>query len=310
MRYLITGCGGFIGKALYNRLVQIKNPDDIVVGVDRKSPYTFENHPHGTTDNFICNCQLDSDMWVNRFISTYIPDTIFHFAGCATVSSPAKKIWKSNVDTTFNILDSISRLSYKNLPKFILASSINSANNISSYSASKLAAEALVNAYSYQEYIIGMPLRFCAVAGAFNTHGAVSDIIKKILTIDNPEVFGNYPGSQKPFLFIDNLIDIILDIVNNLNIVTYLRYPYITIGPHDTVSIADIIEIVKNYTNKNTDVKFNSQNWKGDMQYVFTPYDFSLSRYSKFRPLPSYQAVQLAVAQTLEEEYSEYRNSL
>lgn len=310
MKYLITGVGGFIGKAIYNKLIEKKEQDDTIVGIDRRSPYSFENHPQGTTDHFICNCQLDSDMWVKRLLSSYKPDVIFHFAGCATVSSPAQKIWKSNVDTTFNLLDTISRLDYKKPPKFILASSINAAYNQSPYSASKLAAEALVNAYNYQEHVIGMPLRFCAVAGAHNTHGAVRDIIKKILTADNPEVFGNYPGSQKPFLFVDNLVDIILDITENLNTVNCLRWPAITIGPHDNVSIADIIEIVKKYTNKTVDVKFNGQGWKGDMQYVSTPYDNSLSRYSKYRPLQSYKAVEAAVVQTLKEEYSEYWNSL
>jgi hypothetical protein len=67
---------------------------------------------------------------------------------------------------------------------------------------------------------------------------------------------------------------------------------------------------VKKYTNKTVDVKFNGQGWKGDMQYVSTPYDNSLSRYSKYRPLQSYKAVEAAVVQTLKEEYSEYWNSL
>lgn len=309
-KILVTGAGGFIGKHIYNKLVENNNAQDMVVGIDRKSPYTFENHPYGDNRYFTCYAKLECSRWVNRLISVYKPDIIFHFAGCATVSSPAEKIWKSNVDTTFNLLDTISKLNYKKTPKFILASSINAAYNQSPYSASKLAAEALVNAYTYQENIIGMPLRFCAVAGAHNTHGAVRDIIKKILTVDNPEVFGNYPGSQKPFLFVDNLVDIILDITENLNDVNCLRYPVITIGPKDNVTIADIIEIVKKYTDKTVNVKFNGQGWKGDMQYVSTPYDNSLSRYSKHRPLQSYKAIEAAVVQTLKEEYSEYWNSL
>jgi hypothetical protein len=89
-----------------------------------------------------------------------------------------------------------------------------------------------------------------------------------------------------------------------------LRYEYITIGPPDTISVADIIEIVKKYTGKIVDVKFNGYSWKGDNQYVSTPYDYSLSRFSSHKPMESYKAVESAVVQILKEEYSEYWNSL
>ena len=310
VRYLITGVGGFIGKHLYNRLVQTKNPDDIIVGIDRRSPYTFENHPDGTSDHFICNCQLDNDMWVNRLISSYKPDVIMHFAGCATVSSPPDKIWKSNVNTTFNLVNAISQV-YKKPPKFILASSINAERNESPYAASKIAAEAIVNAYNYQEYIIGMPLRFCAVAGAYNTHGVVKDIVRKIMTQDNPEAFGNWPGSQKPFLFIDQLVDIIIDITEHLNSANCLRHNSLTICPSDTITVSEIIRIVSEITKINKKFSFNGTTWKGDVNYVAPSYENKyLNRYSKFKPESSYKAIEKSVKQILGEEYSEYWNSL
>lgn len=306
MKYLITGAGGFIGGYLYRRILDNAEEKDIVVGTSRKADKCYEpGKPNG-----IYNSQLESSRWVDRLVSDLKPDVIFHFAGCATISSSAQSIWKSNVDTTLNLLDAISNVKYDRFPKFILASSINARNNISPYAASKVAAEALVNAYTYQEYIVGMPIRFCAVAGAYNTHGAVRDIIRKILTVDNPEVFGNYPGSKKPFLFVNDLVDIIMEITDNLNIVNSLRFGSITVCPVDTISIADIINIVKKETGISKDVSFSGKTWKGDVNYVSPPDEIKyLNRYSKLKPPLSYSAVEKAVRQTLEKEY-EYRVSV
>ncbi len=275
MRILITGCGGFIGKAMYKKLAEGLQPGDILVGIDRKAEFSYSNHPgqkkiwqeyeYNQAEHIICECHLENEQWVSRLLNEFKPDIIYHFAGCATVSSPARKVWESNVTTTFNLLNNIDN---STKPKFILASSILAESPESVYGASKAAAESLAIAYGNLDLIDPVIFRLVAVAGAYNTHGAVHDIVRKFMKNEIVIVLGKDPGSHKPYTHVDNVIDIIQYVVDN-NQQYKTCEASITISPHyNGVNIDKICEITDRLCPVNKPWVFNGETWPGDQERV------------------------------------------
>lgn len=176
---LVTGCAGFIGSNLVEKLLENWN----VIGLDNFHPYydkqlklnnlkNFQNHQNF---KFIEGSILDLDLL--KKISDI--DTIFHIAAIAGVRNSfenPKEYFEINVDGTKNILDT-----FENIDEFIFASSssvygelksdqfpvgeAHSLNPISPYGESKKQAELLCKNYSEKLKIKTSILRFYTVYG-------------------------------------------------------------------------------------------------------------------------------------------------
>ena len=234
------------------------------------------------------------------------PDVIFHFAGCATASSSLEKIWKSNVDTTVNLLNGLSG---KKSVEFILASSIMAEFPSTVYGASKMAVENLLEGFSHQnQWLQALSVRFCAVAGAGNTHGAVRDIVRKFIQNETPQLLGNSPGSVKPYLYINDLLDSILALYNNQY---YNRGP-VTIVPNDIITIDEIAKIIKGKLNSNKNYKFSGEYLANDQAFVIPNTDMMMEKFLSKRDIvipSSAEAVGKAVDDILAIDYKEYMNA-
>lgn len=221
------------------------------------------------------------------------PDVIFHFAGCATVSSPPDRIWSSNVDTTFNLLQHAPQGC-----RFILASSINAAKLDTVYSASKRSAEVLVESYSRENKVKGISVRLCAVAGAYNTHGVVKAVMEKLMRDDEVRLLTD---SCKPFLYIVDAVKKIIDL-QHLNTAWTSNGEVLELCPYGNISVSHIVNIAQNLIGINKKFYFSDESWLGDNDYVL--YSRSLPSQKIFGDIDlSHIAVEKAIKDILKYEY-------
>ncbi len=222
MGIVVTGCAGFIGSNLVDRLLaQGRN----VTGIDNFSTGQRRflegalKHPQfrlaeGDT--------LDLPALIDLFKGA---DCVIHFAANADVrfgTDHPRKDLEQNIIATHNVLEAMRVNGIKRIAFSSTGSVYGEAAVIptpedapfpvqtSLYGASKLAAEGLIAAYcegfGFQSYIF----RFVSILGERYTHGHVFDFYKQLRR--NPtklRVLGN--GKQrKSYLYVQDCIDAVL----------------------------------------------------------------------------------------------------
>ena len=222
MKYLVTGCAGFIGSNLVDKLLLSGFE---VIGIDNFSTGNKKFLTNAITSkkfNLIEGDLLDSELLKSSMDGV---DAVFHLAANADVrfgtNHPGRDL-EQNTIATFNLLEAMRS---KNVKK-ILFSSTGSVYGESTqiptkedgpfplqtslYGASKLAGEGLIAAYcegfEFQSWIF----RFVSILGNRYTHGHVFDFYRNLK--DDPhnlKVLGN--GLQKKsYLHVEDCIDAIL----------------------------------------------------------------------------------------------------
>jgi UDP-glucose 4-epimerase len=155
-----------------------------------------------------------SDLWPQ--LQRLEIDTVFHTAGIARVSALLTDIFPANLQTTTNLLDCVegarfiftsSSTVYGNGHAKIEFDEYDKLQPTSAYGASKVACESFIDAYTRLGKINGVSLRLCANVGPGATHGLLKDLIVKVKN-DSPtlELFGEAPGSIKPFIHVDDTV--------------------------------------------------------------------------------------------------------
>lgn len=222
MHYFITGCAGFIGSNLVDRLLQNGHQ---VTGYDNLStgllPFLFKAK-ESSTFKLIQGDLLDSDKLTQSMQSC---DIVIHFAANADVrfgtDHPGRDL-EQNTMATFNVLEAMRKNNIKKIVFSSTGSVYGEAKVIptpedapfpvqtSLYGASKLAGEGLIAAYCEGFGFTGYIFRFVSILGERYTHGHVFDFYKQLTA--NPahlKVLGN--GKQrKSYLYIQDCIDAIL----------------------------------------------------------------------------------------------------
>lgn len=264
MKVLVTGATGMIGQHLIRRLVE--HPDITqIVGVSRNAEKPYDGQQQEKYNLYESHIELKR--WTDRLLADFKPDVIYHLAGVSTAYSNPEEIWRSNVDTTFNLLSSLKQ---SKDTIFINMSSIVVQNfPLSLYGASKLASEALVNSYTQIGKINGINLRPCAVVGKGLTHGLLKDILIKLNEEkDYIELLGDCPGSRKPYLYIEDLLNIMMNWVDYKNL--YVDN-FISISPGDTLTVEQVAFAVMDVLNYYKPIKWlgNNSNWVGDQKTIF-----------------------------------------
>lgn len=222
MRCLVTGCAGFIGSNLSDRLLDAGHD---VSGIDNFSTGQenfIESALKRRTFQFVKGDLLDYPRIVE---ATRGVDFVFHLAANADVRFGTKhprKDLEQNTMVTFNVLEAMRQNGVRRIAFSSTGSVYGEAAvfptpedapfpvQTSLYGASKLAGEGLISAYcegfGFQAHIF----RFVSVLGERYTHGHVFDFYKHLL--QNPKelpVLGS--GRQrKSYLYIQDCIDAML----------------------------------------------------------------------------------------------------
>jgi UDP-glucose 4-epimerase len=222
LTYIVTGCSGFIGSSLVDRLIA---QGIRVIGIDNFSTgqKRFLQSASKSTLFRLIECDLlDLDAIVQAFSGGEI---VFHLAANADVrfgTDHPRKDLEQNTIVTYNVLEAmrangISKIAFSSTGSVygeapIVPTPENGPFPIqtSLYGASKLAGEGLIAAYcegfGFQSWIF----RFVSILGERYTHGHVFDFYKQLKNDSTQlRVLGN--GKQrKSYLYIQDCLDAIL----------------------------------------------------------------------------------------------------
>ena len=237
MRFLVTGCAGFIGSNLVDRLLDAGHQ---VVGYDNFSTGQSEFlAPASESSNFRL---VRADLLDRPALEEAMKNAefVFHLAANADVrfgtQHPTKDL-EQNTIVTSNVLEAMRANGVKRIA-FSSTGSIYGEPDVfptpedapcpvqtSLYGASKLAAEALLEAYCEGFGFQGYVFRFVSILGERYTHGHVFDFYRQLRQHpDRLDILGD--GKQrKSYLYIQDCLDAMLlaidkadDKVNRFNL--------------------------------------------------------------------------------------------
>ncbi len=272
MKVLVTGCAGFIGSHLTERL--LKDGFD-VIGIDCFTDYYSREYK----DKNIKNALEDERFTlVEQDIASIdvfpAVDYVFHQAAQAGV----RKSWGGDFETYArdNILATQRLLEYYKdceIKKFVYASSSSVYGDcelpmketrmlkpVSPYGVTKLAAENLCYLY-YTNY--GMPtasLRYFTVYGPRQRPDMAIHLFVRAI-IDGTEITVYGDGEQtRDFTFVDDVVE-----ANMLAAMSGSQGEVFNVGGGTRISVNELIEVMENVTGKKAVVKYIEKQ-RGDVK--------------------------------------------
>lgn len=277
---IVTGCAGFIGSHVVDRL--LKNPNNFVIGIDNFSTGNnkfIEEAKKSGNFKFYEIDLLNLDEIKKTFKGG---DTVFHLAANADVrfgvQNPRRDL-EQNTIVTQNVLEAMQ---FNNIKKIIFSSTgsiygeakiVPTPENCpfptqtSFYGASKIACEGLISAYCEAFNINGYIFRFVSILGERYTHGHIFDFYKKLkINPDELVVLGN--GKQrKSYLYINDCIDgIFLALKKSKE-----KLNIFNLGVNDYCEVNDSIKWICDELNLNPKLKYTGgdRGWVGDNPFIF-----------------------------------------
>lgn len=278
-KIIVTGCAGFIGSSLVDRLLSLGHS---VIGVDNFSTGHI-NFLSAALANEKFELKsvdlLDFDALSNAFKGGRF---VYHLAANADVrfgTLHPRRDLEQNTIATFNVLESmrlngISKLAFSSTGSvYGEAPVIPTPENgpfpvqTSLYGASKAACEGLISAYcegfGFQSWIF----RFVSILGERYTHGHIFDFYRKLQ--NDPAylaVLGN--GKQrKSYLYIEDCIDAIMLAVVKAD----ERVNIFNLGVDGYVEVNDSIGWICNELGVSPQLEYSGgdRGWIGDNPFIF-----------------------------------------
>lgn len=289
MKILITGCAGFIGSNLVDRLL---NHGFRVIGIDNFDPFYSEqiklkNLQHALQSSkfrLVRGDIRDTSTFISVFESEKI-DIVIHLAAKAgvrpSIDNP-KDYYDVNVFGTLNLLEAMKLYGIKNLI-FASSSSVYGNNSkvpfsetdivdqpISPYAATKKAGELLCHTYHHLYGFNVHCLRFFTVYGPRQRPDlAIHKFANLIINNEVIPVFGD-GSSKRDYTYIDDIIDGI-----NCSLHNIFGYQVINLGESRTISLKELLGLL----GKNLDKRFRIKEMPmqpGDVNITFA--DISKAR--------------------------------
>ncbi len=298
MRILITGAAGFIGSNLVERLLRDGHH---VIGLDNLSSGKLEFLNKSLKNSKFEFYRVDL---IKDDISEYFHnvDEVWHLAANAEVRKYNMHIFMEQVEMTRRVLNAMEKTDVKKIiftsSSVVYGEALTDGKPtkeehpflpISLYAASKIASEALIEAWSALNNTKAWVFRLANVVGPRATHGVIFDFVKKLK--ENPkelEILGN--GNQrKSYIYVDDCIDAMLIGRNKSN----MNVNIFNIGSEDWITVKEIAEIVSKVMGLRPEFKFTGgdRGWPGDVPLM--KLDISKIRSLGFRPrLSSKEAVE------------------
>lgn len=269
-KIVVTGCAGFIGSHLVDRLLALGND---VLGIDNLSAgkteflnNALENPRFELIEGDLLTLDLDDLLKRSEILS--------HFAANPDVrigASDTTTHFDQNIKVTFRLLESCRKAGVKEI-MFPSTSTVYGETKviptpedhgpmipISLYGASKLSCEAMISAFCNTFDMRSVIYRFANVVGSRSTHNVLHDFVRKLR--DNPlqlEILGAEPGTCKSYVHVVDCVDAMIIAAENseegVNI--------FNIGSKDRTLVKDIADIVV----EEMGLKDVAYNWTGGVQ--------------------------------------------
>ena len=278
-KIIVTGCAGFIGSTLVDRLLDLKHQ---IIGIDNLSTgqKVFLKRALKNKNFKFLKCDL---LNLNRLKKIFKgADIVFHFAANSDVRYGYKhpyKDLKQNTIVTFNVLESM-RINNINKIVFCSTGSVygepknfptpendNFPIQTSFYGASKVAGETFIQAYCEAFNFKSWIFRFVSILGNRYTHGHVYDFCNQLFKNSSYlKVLGD--GNQrKSYLHVDDCISAMLIATkkskNKINI--------FNLGTNEYVNVKQSINVICDQLQVKPKVSFSGgkRGWIGDSPFIF-----------------------------------------
>jgi UDP-glucose 4-epimerase len=279
LRFFITGCAGFIGSNLTDRLLEEGHE---VVGYDNLSTGQKEFLELARRSSRFTLIEGDTLNLDGLTRAAQGADFVFHFAANADVRFGTKHPRKDLEQNTMATLNVLEAMRANGVPRIAFSStgSIYGEPEIfptpedapfpkqtSLYAASKLAGEGLIEAYcegfGFQCYIF----RFVSILGERYTHGHVYDFFKQLR--EHPDVLhvlGN--GKQrKSYLYVQDCLDAMLLAIEK----GHDKVNIFNLGADDYCEVTDSIGWISQHLGLTPHLNFSGgeRGWVGDSPFIF-----------------------------------------
>lgn len=277
--YIVTGCAGFIGSNLVDRLLSL---DQYVIGIDNFSTgqLSFMNNAlKNPKFNFFEIDLVDFEKVKKTFKGG---DTVIHLAANADVrfglNHPRKDL-EQNILVTHNVLEAMR---FNDIKKIIFSSTgsvygeapiiptpedANFPLQTSLYGASKVAAEGLIQAYCEGFGFKSWIYRFVSILGNRYTHGHVFDFYKNLKKNKKfLKVLGD--GKQrKSYLHVQDCIDAILLSFNKCS----EKVNIFNLGVDGYCEVNDSINWICRALNVEPELQYSGgkRGWIGDNPFIY-----------------------------------------
>lgn len=311
---LLTGGAGFIGSHVADKLAS-----------EGLEVVLLDNFASGTEGNVAeaigkGNVRIvRGDVLDRGLLASLISgvSTVYHLAALPEVrlgQENPEEVWLVNVEGTRALLEAM-RGSGKGYD-FVFASTSTVYGDslalptpeaygplkpISFYGATKLAAEAMVSAYSFANGFRSAAVRLANVVGARSRHGVLHDFIEKLRSDPGElEVLGD--GRQtKSYLHVSDCVSALDKISKHLD----SPFEVYNVGSDDSVDVATIAKIVIHEMGLGSNVRFTGgvgggRGWPGDVKTMLLS-THKLKELGWSPKLGSEESVRLAVSEMLRE---------
>ena len=280
MKILVTGCAGFIGSHVSERLLKQGN---IVLGIDNLNDYYDVNKKKENLDilNKYDNFEFrKEDICDTNCISEWKPEKICHLASMAGVrySLQNPKIYvKVNIEGFIHILEEAVKNNIKDIV-YASSSSVYGLNTKipfsetdvietcnSPYASSKMAMELFAKTYTQLYDINCIGLRFFTVYGPRGRPDMAP--YKFMKAISEGKEFNKYGdgSSSRDYTYIDDIVDGVISALDNKKRVKCEVY---NLGNSSPISLNDFISLCEKVVGKKAIYK-EVENQLGDVPHTY-----------------------------------------
>jgi UDP-glucose 4-epimerase len=280
MRFLVTGCAGFIGSHLVDRLL---NEGHEVLGVDNFSTGRAEFIAPAKVNprfKFFEVDLLNPDV-IEGILSAGI-DRVFHLAANADVRDGLKhpqKDFEQNTLVTINVLEAMRKTGVKRIIFSSTGSVYGEAPVIptpencpfpvqtSLYGASKIAAEGAISSYVEGYGFQAVVLRFVSVLGERYSHGHVIDFVRQLLVKPDELIVLGDGRQRKSYIHVADCVEGILQAHRR----TWpKRFEVVNLGTDEFITVFQSIEAISREMRLQPRVLFGGgdRGWPGDNPFI------------------------------------------
>jgi len=279
LTYVVTGCAGFIGSNLVDRLLR---DGHAVVGYDNFStgqPEFLSDAGRSPRFTLVRGDTLDLDALT---AATRGAEAVFHLAANADVrfgTDDPRRDLEQNTVATFNVLEAMRGNGIRRIA-FASTGSIYGEPEVfptpetapfpvqtSLYGASKLAAEGLIQAYCEGFGFQGHIFRFVSILGERYTHGHVVDFYRQLRADPSRlHVLGN--GKQrKSYLYVQDCIDAMLLAMGK----AHEKVNIFNLGTDEYCEVNDSIDWMCQHLRVSPERAYagGERGWIGDSPFIF-----------------------------------------
>ncbi len=279
MKYFVTGGAGFIGSNLCDLLLKKNHQVTIYDNFSTGKKKFIEKALASPNCNLVEADLLDINT-LNQAISNH--DIVVHLAANADVrfgSEDTRRDLEQNTIATSNLLDAMRINDIKKILFSSTGSIYGEARTIptpenyempiqtSFYGASKLACEALIQAYCEAFGMQAWIFRFVSILGERYTHGHVYDFYKSLSKNKNTlKVLGD--GEQKKsYLYVNDCIDYIYNSIQKSD----EKINIFNLGTNEFVTVKQSIQIICDQMKVSPKIETMGGNkgWIGDNPFIW-----------------------------------------